>query len=81
MISKLAERPDGAELTCDIAVIGAGAAGIALARQFAGRSERVIVLEAGGDDFDQAYQDTAGYRTEGRGIFVGVRLADPRSLR
>ena len=27
------------------------------------------------------YQDSAGYRTEGRGIFVGVRLADRRSSR
>ena len=30
--------------------------------------------------FDQEYQDTAGYRTEGRGLFVGISLgADRRS--
>jgi vitamin B12 transporter len=28
-----------------------------------------------------SYQDSAGYRTEGRGLFVGVRLADRRSSR
>jgi vitamin B12 transporter len=28
---------------------------------------------------DSKYQDTAGYRTEGRGIFAGIRLADRRS--
>lgn len=25
------------------------------------------------------YEDSVGYRTEGRGIFLGIRLADPRS--
>jgi vitamin B12 transporter len=29
--------------------------------------------------FDQDYQDSAGYRTEGRGLFAGVRLAGRRS--
>ncbi|MXO60741.1 hypothetical protein GRI89_14455 [Altererythrobacter salegens] len=57
MISNLSDRPDGTKLACDIVVIGAGAAGIAIAREFAGRSERVIVLEAGDADFDEQYQD------------------------
>ena len=29
--------------------------------------------------FDARYEDSAGYRTEGRGFFVGLRLADRRS--
>jgi len=30
---------------------------------------------------DQEYEDSAGYRTEGRGLFAGIRLAGPRSSR
>lgn len=41
----------------------------------------VELFARGSNLFDQEYQDTAGYRTEGRGLFVGVRLADPRSSR
>ena len=33
----------------------------------------------GSNLFDAVYQEVAGYHTEGRGIFVGVRLADRRS--
>ena len=34
----------------------------------------------GSNLLDTRYEDSAGYRTEGRGLFVGVRLADRRSL-
>jgi vitamin B12 transporter len=33
----------------------------------------------GSNLFDARYEDSAGYRTEGRGLFVGIRLADRRS--
>ena len=33
----------------------------------------------GSNLLDARYEDSAGYRTEGRGVFFGVRLADPRS--
>jgi vitamin B12 transporter len=33
----------------------------------------------GSNLFDARYEESAGYRTEGRGLFVGIRLADPRS--
>ena len=33
----------------------------------------------GSNLFDARYEDSADYRTEGRGLFVGVRLADRRS--
>ena len=59
MIAEISSHPSGSELACDIAVIGAGAAGIAIGREFAGRRERVIVLEAGGLDFDEGAQDFA----------------------
>jgi vitamin B12 transporter len=39
-----------------------------------------IELYARGSNlFDAQYEDSAGYRTEGRGVFLGVRLADRRS--
>jgi vitamin B12 transporter len=33
----------------------------------------------GSNLFDERYEDSVGYRTEGRGLFAGVRLADRRS--
>jgi choline dehydrogenase-like flavoprotein len=43
---------DGAELQCDLCVVGAGAAGITLARELAADDLRVIVLESGGFQSD-----------------------------
>jgi vitamin B12 transporter len=41
-----------------------------------------IELYARGSNlFDSHYEDSAGYRTEGRGVFLGIRLADRRSSR
>ncbi len=48
MIDDLRRLKDGAELEADLCVVGAGAAGIALAREFLGASTRVVVLESGG---------------------------------
>ena len=41
---------------CDICIIGAGAAGITLAREFSGQEFRVCLLESGGLEFDAATQ-------------------------
>ena len=41
--------PDGTRLEADLCVIGAGAAGITLARELGGGTLRVAVLESGGD--------------------------------
>jgi choline dehydrogenase-like flavoprotein len=41
----------------DICIVGAGAAGIALALEFVGRRERVCLVEAGGLDFEPDIQD------------------------
>ncbi|MBI4341156.1 MAG: GMC family oxidoreductase [Candidatus Omnitrophica bacterium] len=40
--------PAGTTIKTDLCIIGAGAAGITLAREFAGRSTRVCLLESGG---------------------------------
>ena len=42
---------------------------------------RFELFARGSNLLDESYEDSAGYRTEGRGLFVGVRLADRRSSR
>jgi vitamin B12 transporter len=39
----------------------------------------VELFARGSNLLDQEYEESAGYRTEGRGLFVGIRLAGPRS--
>jgi choline dehydrogenase-like flavoprotein len=56
-------------LDCDLCIAGAGAAGIAIALEFAGRGERVIVLESGGLDFEDASQDLYAGRNLGLPYF------------
>ncbi len=40
----------------EVCIVGAGAAGITLAREFSGQPYRICLLESGGLDFDQATQ-------------------------
>ncbi|HVT52713.1 MAG TPA: GMC family oxidoreductase, partial [Dongiaceae bacterium] len=58
----------------DIAIIGAGAAGITLAREFAGTQWRVALIESGNFDLDDATQ--ALY--EGESGAVEYPLAESR---
>jgi choline dehydrogenase-like flavoprotein len=48
MIDDLRRLEDGADLEADLCVVGAGAAGIAIAREFLGTDTSVLVLESGG---------------------------------
>jgi vitamin B12 transporter len=41
----------------------------------------IELFARGSNLLNQNYQDVFGYRTEGRGIFAGIRLADRRSSR
>jgi choline dehydrogenase-like flavoprotein len=53
----------GAELEADVAIVGAGPAGIVLALELAQAGLRVVALESGGDSYSAAVQrlgDTAG---------------------
>ena len=47
---------DGSLIEGDLCIVGAGAAGISLAMEWAGRQERVILLEGGGFDYDPKLQ-------------------------
>ena len=44
--------PEGTEIEADLAIIGAGAAGITIAREFAGTGVKIALIESGGFDFD-----------------------------
>jgi choline dehydrogenase-like flavoprotein len=48
--------PDGTELAGDICIVGAGAAGIAIAMEFLGTPTRVVLLEGGGFDLEAPVQ-------------------------
>ena len=56
---------DGEIIQTDICIIGAGAAGITLARQFSGQPFRVIVLESGGMKADNATQSLYAGKSTG----------------
>ncbi|ALN74700.1 GMC oxidoreductase [Aureimonas sp. AU20] len=52
----LSAHPQDAEETAEICVIGAGIAGLLLARRLAGRGRRVVVLESGGATLEPTAQ-------------------------
>lgn len=69
MIIDSRELPDGATVDADLCIVGAGAAGITLAREFLGRGTRVAVIESGDlepdPDTQALYQGTvSGFRYE-----------------
>lgn len=63
MITPLAQSPK--DLAADICIIGAGAAGITLARKLSGGPARVILCEAGGLEYSDESQSIYQGRTEG----------------
>ena len=56
MIEDFNGFPDGSTITTDFCIVGAGAAGITIAREFLGTRSRVLVLEAGGAGSEAATQ-------------------------
>ncbi|MET0181047.1 MAG: GMC family oxidoreductase [Novosphingobium sp.] len=57
MLIDLRTEPEAAAVPNDVCIVGAGAAGITLARRLAARGREVCLLESGGLDFEQATQD------------------------
>lgn len=55
----------GQVLECDLCVIGSGAAGISIARAFAGSKTEVCLLEAGGKDYSEESQAIYKGRIDG----------------
>ena len=73
MIRQVTELEDGAVLRSDVVIVGAGLAGIELARYLAGGGLRVVLLEGGRLEFDPAIQDL--YRVS----FAGKPLRTPET--
>ena len=67
MIEDARTIPAGTVLKADLCIVGAGAAGIAMARALIGRPMRIILLEAGGDEYDDATQ----------ALYAGTREGNP----
>jgi choline dehydrogenase-like flavoprotein len=65
----VARLPDPAVIDVDICIIGAGAAGITLARELAGSRARVCLLEAGGLNSDRGAQALMRAESVGRRCF------------
>ena len=56
MLSDFQEMDEGLHLRADVCIVGAGPAGITLARKLADRGHAVCLLESGGEDFEQDTQ-------------------------
>ncbi len=56
MIEDFNEFDDGACITADVCIIGAGAAGITVAKEFLGTHFRIVLLESGGLENEAAMQ-------------------------
>lgn len=48
--------PNEHVIEADVCIVGAGAAGISMAREFIGTSQKVVVLESGGLEYDERTQ-------------------------
>ena len=59
MIEDLSDFPSLSTFDADVAIVGAGAAGITLARRLVKAKVRVCLLESGGRDYEQPIQDLA----------------------
>ena len=57
MIIDAGSVPSGTILETEVCIVGAGAAGITLAREFIDSPFRVVLLESGGMDYEQETQD------------------------
>ena len=57
MFEDATQIPRGARLDCDVAIAGAGAAGIAMACELIRTGLRVLLLESGGMHFESETQD------------------------
>ena len=57
MLDNANKVPRGETVHADVCIVGAGAAGITVARELAGTKHSVVLLESGPIEFDQAAQD------------------------
>jgi choline dehydrogenase-like flavoprotein len=72
MFASASELPDGTRINADLCIVGAGAAGITLAREFIGTRVRVALLEGGGLNYDEKSQELYEGGSIGRSYDVGT---------
>ena len=75
MIEDLSDHPRDAKFDTEVAIVGAGAAGITLARRLLAANIHVCLLESGGRDYEQSVQDLARGESVG---FPYYELAESR---
>ncbi len=61
--------PNQSEITGDICIVGAGAAGISIALDWMNRNYKVILLEGGGFEYDDEVQELYNGKTSGQKYF------------
>ena len=66
MITDFLKLKNTENLSADICIVGAGAAGMAMAEYFLNKNRRVLVIESGNFKFDQDIQNY--YKTENTGL-------------
>lgn len=66
MLQDIEDFEPGTRLTCDLCIVGAGAAGLSLARALKGSGFSIVLLESGGLDFEPEQQAL------GAGINLGL---------
>ena len=71
MIEDLRELPSGNNLTADICLIGAGAAGITIAEELAASGQRICLVEGGGMQYEYL---------ESQSLYRGSNVGAPVSL-
>ena len=69
MIVDARALPDGSLIQCDVCIVGAGAAGITIAREFVGRRVQVALLESGWLAPDRKTQSLYAGDVTGRSYF------------
>lgn len=77
MLEDARRRDDPSEINADLCIVGAGAAGLTLAKAFSGRKESVVLIESGDLEFDPDTQ--ALY--EGNGVGFPYHPLDATRLR
>lgn len=80
MLTDANDVPRGSSIACDVCIVGAGAAGITIARDLVGSGRSVCVLESGGLEPDPAVQSPyrgtiePGYLPRDHGYLTSTRL-------
>ncbi|MBB6486248.1 GMC oxidoreductase [Rhizobium lusitanum] len=74
----LRSMPHGIEIYADIAIVGGGPAGIAIAREFAGTAIRILVIESGGCEYEAEIQSLNTVENVGEPLIQAATAAQGR---